>query len=205
MGDYKGKYRKNSIRLQNWNYGWNAAYFITICTKNRDYFFGTVENKKMNLSPVGAIADVLWYEIKNHAENIELDAFVVMPNHIHGILILNGNKWDNKKQEYNGNGGNVGARRALPLLPQPPLNPSKTIGQQRFQNQGKNTLSSIIGSYKSAVTRHAHRLNYRFDWQRGFHDHVIREPGSHARIARYIENNPANWNDDSFNPGNPEK
>ncbi len=216
MGDYSGKYRKNSLRLQNWDYGWSAAYFITICTKNRVYYFGEIKNKIMQLSPVGVIADVLWHEIKNHAKNMELGAFIVMPNHIHGILILNGN---NKTDGPPGNDidrgdGGGRARHALPLPPSSPSspppsnsppNPPKTIGQQRFQNQGKNTLSSIIGSYKSAVTRHAHRLSYRLDWQRGFHDHVIRAPASHARIARYIENNPANWSDDSFNPRNPEK
>jgi len=71
--------------------GWSGAYFITICTQNRECYFGEIKNKKMILSPTGAIADVLWYEIKNHVKNIELGEFVVMPNHIHGILILNGN------------------------------------------------------------------------------------------------------------------
>ena len=86
---YQNRYRIPSTRLQNWNYGWNAIYFVTICTKNRRHFFGEITNGKMHLSPVGAIADVLWHELTNHFDGIELDAFVVMPNHIHGIVVIN--------------------------------------------------------------------------------------------------------------------
>jgi putative transposase len=85
---YKGKYRNESARLQNWDYGSNAAYFITICTNDREHFFGEINNNKMWISPAGAIAYVLWFEIKNHVKNIDLGEFIVMPNHIHGILIL---------------------------------------------------------------------------------------------------------------------
>jgi REP element-mobilizing transposase RayT len=81
---FQNKYRIPSSRLQNWDYRWNAAYFVTICTKNRHHYFG-----EMNLSGIDIIADIMWYEIKNHSKNIELDAFVVMPNHIHGIIIIN--------------------------------------------------------------------------------------------------------------------
>ncbi|MGQ1889345.1 hypothetical protein ACT29H_02785 [Thermophagus sp. OGC60D27] len=88
---YRGKYRNKSMRLQNWDYSWNAACFVTICTHQRRCFFGEVVSGKMKLSPVGIIADILWHEIKNHAQNVELGAYVVMPNHVHGILILPGN------------------------------------------------------------------------------------------------------------------
>ncbi len=86
---FKNKYRIPSARLQTWDYRWAGAYFITICTQNREHYFGKIEKGKMILSNVGVIADILWYEIKNHAKNVELGEFVVMPNHIHGILILN--------------------------------------------------------------------------------------------------------------------
>ncbi|MFT4018000.1 MAG: hypothetical protein QM668_13625, partial [Agriterribacter sp.] len=88
---FQNKYRIASTRLQNWDYRWNAPYFITICTLNREYYFGEIETGKMVLSKQGILADVLWHEIKNHAKNIDLDEFVIMPNHIHGILILTGN------------------------------------------------------------------------------------------------------------------
>jgi len=88
---FRNKYRIASIRLQNWDYRWNGKYFITICTHNMHHLFGKIENGKMILSNVGVLADVFWHEIKNHAKNVELDAFVVMPNHIHGIIILKNN------------------------------------------------------------------------------------------------------------------
>lgn len=85
---FQNKYRIASARASWWDYGWNGAYFITICTANRSHYFGEIENRKIKMSSIGILADVLWHEIKNHAKNIELGAFVVMPNHIHGILIL---------------------------------------------------------------------------------------------------------------------
>jgi REP element-mobilizing transposase RayT len=181
---HKDQYRK-SMRASWWDYGENAAYFVTICTKNREWFFGTVENKIMHLSNTGIIADVLWYEIKNHARNVELDEFTVMPNHIHGILILNGNN----------NKNTITAPAVTPVVG---TTHALSLQQSRFQNQGKNTLSSIIGSYKSAVTKHAHRLGFNFAWQSRFHDHIIRNEQEFQRIATYIKNNPMQWENDEF-------
>jgi len=95
MDKFRNKYRIPSARLQPWDYRWAGAYFITICTANRIHYLGEIENRKMVLSPIGVLADVFWHEIKNHAQNVELGAFVVMPNHVHGILILTGNDNDN--------------------------------------------------------------------------------------------------------------
>jgi len=192
---FKNKYRIVSARASWWNYGWNGAYFITICTKNRDHFFGEIENGQMKLSKIGLLADVFWHEIKNHTENIELGAFVVMPNHIHGILILD--KPENKIIET------VETRHALSLQKQQQIS-IQTPTQQRFQNQGKNTVSSIIGSYKSATTKHCNRLNLTdknglvFAWQTRFHDHIIRNDEEYQKINDYIENNPLNWENDKF-------
>lgn len=80
----------------------------------------------------------------------------------------------------------------------PILLPSAPIGSQRFQNIGKNSVSSIIGSYKSVVTKHAHRLGFAMEWQERFHDHVIRDEGEYQRIADYIRNNPRKWKNDRF-------
>ena len=137
MDKFKGKYRIPSARLQSWDYGWSGAYFITICTKDKIHYFGEVIAEKMQLSHVGILADVFWYEIKNHAQNVELGNFVVMPNHVHGILLLNGN--DN--------------RRDKACLVSTTTNDNQTIGQQRFQNQGKNTISSIVGGYSRVPLR----------------------------------------------------
>ncbi len=189
MDKYQNKYRIPSARWQDWDYAWDGVYFITICTKNREHYFGEIVDDKMVLSNTGTIADILWYEIKNHAKNIELDEFVVMPNHIHGILILRGNDRDNGD-----NGNNVETRHALSLQHGNDLSP----GQKRFQNQGKNTISSIVGSYKSAVSKHCNRLGIDFTWQPRFHDHIIRDDKSYLQIQDYIHNNPQNWDKDKF-------
>ncbi|WP_343696163.1 transposase [Flavobacterium sp.] len=172
---FQNKYRISSIRAQWWDYGWNGAYFITICTQDRKHYFGEIQNNKMVLSEVGIIADLLWYQIPIHHKNVELGDFVVMPNHIHGILIID----------------NVQTGHALSQLSQHVLSP-------RFQNIGKNTISSIVGSYKSAVTKHANRLGYQHQWQKLFYDNIIRSNNDYQRISDYIVSNPENWAKDKF-------
>jgi REP element-mobilizing transposase RayT len=195
MSKFQNKYRNESARAQWWDYGWNGAYFITICTKNREHFFGEIRNGKMELLPLGVIADILWHEIPNHASFVELGDFVVMPNHIHGILIL-----DKPEGAFVGtvDGPVVGTGHALSRQPADETPIAPTIGQNRFQNIGKNTVSSIIGSYKSAVTKHANRLGFENGWQSRFHDHIIRNDAEYQRISDYINNNPANWSNDKF-------
>ncbi|MEZ4984907.1 MAG: transposase [Saprospiraceae bacterium] len=178
-GKYQNKYRIAPSRAQWWDYGRNGAYFITICTKDRHYFFGEIADEKMILSPVGAIADVLWHQIPHHAPFVELGAFVVMPNHIHGILVLN--------KPPDDNGDNDGD-----------IPPPETPGQKRFRNQGAETVSSIIGSYKSAVTRHANRLGLANGWQPRFDDRIIWDDEAYERVTQYIINNPKNWGKDRF-------
>ena len=200
-GKYKNKYRIPSTRLQNWDYGWNAIYFVTICTKDRNHYFGEITDGEMQLSPVGAIADVLWYELENHFDNIKLDAFVVMPNHIHGIISINnhGENLDDRVNVYNGGNGRDNACVVSTLRDVPPLrDATKTIGQQRFQHQGSKTLSSIVGSYKSAVSRYAHMSGYDFAWQSRFYDNIIRNNDVLIKIQSYIIDNPIKWNDDKF-------
>lgn len=85
---YLGKYRIESTRAQWWDYSRNGAYFITICTNNRDNFFGEIHDGKMNLSEIGKIADQYWLEIPDHFPGIFLDAHIIMPNHVHGILMI---------------------------------------------------------------------------------------------------------------------
>jgi REP element-mobilizing transposase RayT len=263
---YKNRYRIASARATWWSYDWAGAYFITICTKNRQHFFGHVKNEEMILSPVGELAHKFWYEIPNHAHNVELGAFQVMPNHLHGILILNG--WmddhgvgndsgansnsrfvsdgdcdcnvDCENADFPGsvgfdetigrdkaclvstdgntgdtgdtdgdfmndrNGNNAttvsGENHANPANPadSAPKQPPLTIPQKRFRNQGKNTVSSMVGGYESAVTRFAHRAGYTFGWQSRFWDRIIRNDEEYQRINDYIENNPKLWKDDRF-------
>ena len=173
---YKGKYRNESARLHGWDYSSNASYFITICTQDREHFFGEIKNGRMRVSPAGAIAHVLWYEIKNHAVDIKLGEFAVMPNHIHGILILDGD------------GGGCGCGDVACNVP---------TGMAAISPKS-NTVASIIRSYKSAVTKFCNQLGLEFAWQSRFHDHIIRNDESFRPISDYIKNNPTKWKEDKF-------
>ena len=191
QGKFQNKYRISSIRAQWWDYGWNGAYFITICTQNREHYFGEIQNDKMVLSEVGIIADILWHQIPIHHKNVELGDFVVMPNHIHGILIID-------KKLNNANIVETGRVETGHALSLPPPETFQKPGSNRFQNIGKNTISSIVGSYKSAVTKHANRLGYPHQWQKLFYDNIIRDNNQYQRISDYIVSNPENWVKDKF-------
>ncbi len=185
---FKEKYRIPSARLQNWDYGWNGIYFITICVAGREHYFGEMTKGKIRMSEIGLLAERFWFEIPQHFPFILLDAFVVMPNHIHGILIID--KVDGGRINTNIM-KSVETRQCL-------VSTDATPGQQRFRNPGKNNISSVIGSYKSVVARYAHRIISGFDWQAKFHDHIVRSDDSLKRIREYIQNNPANWRQDKF-------
>lgn len=86
---FQGKYRIELSRNPKWDYGWNGAYFITICTARRERYFGNVINRSMNLNDIGELAYKFWMEIPAHFPFVKLDAFVVMPDHVHGIINLN--------------------------------------------------------------------------------------------------------------------
>jgi REP element-mobilizing transposase RayT len=181
---FKNKYRISSARLQTWDYANNGAYFITICTQNREHFFGNIKNGIIQLSEIGKLAEQFWYEIPNHFSMVELGNFVVMPNHVHGILII-----DKTNDEPF-----VETRQCLVSN----IETNSIIGSSRFQNQGKNTISSIVGSYKSIVTKMSRQINPNFGWQSRFHDHIIRNSKSFDNIQHYIEQNPLKWNEDTF-------
>ena len=152
MDKYKNKNRK-SPRAQWWDYAWDGSYFITICTRNREHFFGDVRDAKMKLSAAGIIADVCWREIIEHAKNIELGPHVVMPNHVHGILTLKGNAAPFRYVQP--------TELAMDNVPDydPDLLPM-TVGRMRFQNPARNSISTIIGGYKAAVSKEPETREY---------------------------------------------
>jgi len=182
MEKYQNKYRIPSARASWWDYGWNGAYFITICTQYRAHCFGEIVDGKMNLSKMGVVAHILWHEIPNHQPFVELGDFVVMPNHIHGILILD-------------KPNRVETLHATSL--------HATSLRQKNQKMAAispkpDAIPTIIRSYKSAVTKYANRLGLSHGWQTRFHDHIIRNDAEYQRISDYIVNNPGNWSDDRF-------
>ena len=155
MDKFQDKYRITSARLKNWDYRWNETYFITICAQDRENYFGQIHDGKMKLSEIGIIADVMWYEIKNHVENIDLGAFLVMPNHVHGILILKGNESNNYIDS------NVETLHATSLPQTSQNDPNKNEFMSNISPKS-GSVSAIIRSYKSAVSKHAPSFGISF-------------------------------------------
>lgn len=144
---------------------------------------------------MGVIADILWHEIPNHASFVKLGDFVVMPNHIHGILILDKPGNDSNNTEHAAETMHASSLHASSLSKE------TTKNEQMAKISPKsNSISTIIRSYKSAVTKHANRLGLENGWQSRFHDRIIRNEEEYQRISDYIINNPAKWNADKFNP-----
>lgn len=207
MDKYKNKYRVPTARAQWWDYGRNGAYFITICTKNRVHYFGEGNNGRIALSNLGEVANILWHEIPNHAPFVELGDFIVMPNHIHGILILN--KPDirdgNGNGNVNGNGNGNVETRLIASLQQPhhqsppPTEKSNAGGFSENKNPMiHENVSRIIRWYKGRCSFELRKINAHFEWQSRFYDHIIRNDSEYQRISDYIVNNPMNWCTDKF-------
>lgn len=183
---FQNKYRIPSARLQNWDYGWNAPYFVTICTKNREYYFGDIVDGKMQLSEIGDIVKNEWlktFEMRPDM-NLMMDEYVIMPNHFHAIIIIGKNEYNTKYDAQR--------RDAMHCV-------STTTNdiKNHFGPQSKN-LASIIRGFKIGVTKHARQIHANFAWQSGFYDHIIRNEQSFHKIADYIINNPAKWGNDKF-------
>jgi len=180
---FRNRFRNNSLRYAGRDYSLPGKYFVTICTADKKEWFGNVIDGKMHLSEIGHIAAHMWYEIPVHFPFIGLDAFVVMPNHIHGIIVIN---------RFIGT-TIVGALHATPLPPDDATNVSTETMSLISPKSG--SLSVVVRSYKSAVTKHVHNLDSNFSWQNGFYDTVICATGQLKRIRKYILENPQNWND----------
>ena len=195
-------HHRRSIRLKGYDYSQPGAYFITICTANRACLFGEVVDGNMQLNPMGHIARQCWLAIPDHFPNTALDEFIIMPNHVHGII------WIVEKPNVENNDANdaivgathaiVGATHASPLRKNAPnANPNPPRGPKR------QSICAIVGSYKSAVTK---RINERRNtpgatvWQRNYYEHVIRNDESLNRIRQYLLENSIRWHLDQENP-----
>lgn len=187
------RFRIPSARLASWDYSINAAYFITICTANRQHFFGRIINTKIHLSKIGEFARECWLKIPYHFPHFDLDEFVIMPNHVHGIVMIN-------KPYY------VQSRLRLSRATNNEKQMNETNTEEfhskpkhfRFRNQGKNTISAMVGSFKSAVTKECNENKIKFGWHPRFHDHIIRDQNEFFKIRNYILMNPIRWKDDEF-------
>lgn len=176
--EFQNKYRIPSNRLQKWDYSINDAYFVTICTQNRECYFGEIFNQEMQLSELGQLAFQFWMEIPNHFSFVKLGGFVIMPNHMYGIIIIDKN-----------NGVRITSSQIERTLATPNLGVSSTAASKKRK---PSTLGVIINQYKRIVTINARKIHSDFAWQSHFHDHIIRNEKSYKNISEYILHNPVN-------------
>ncbi|MBM3130898.1 MAG: hypothetical protein FJ009_20005 [Chloroflexi bacterium] len=175
------KHHRRSTRLRGYDYSQAGAYFITLCTQSHECLFGDVIEGEMRLNEIGQIVIEEWSRSAEIRQEIEFDEWVVMPNHIHGIVVITTPDASAR----------VGATGRSPLQPQQPRGPSK------------RSLGSFVAGFKSAATA---RINALRDtpgadpWQRNYHDHIIRNEREWNAVAKYIAENPANWSTDLDNP-----
>jgi len=170
---------RQSARLANFDYASTGAYFITICAHQRNTLFGAIVDGRLVTSVIGTIVVNCWNSIPHHFSHVSLDSFVVMPNHLHGIIILGEQPPPN-----------VRAQHAAPL-------------QRRLPRVQQGSVGAIIRSFKSAATKAVNdqRLTTGTPvWQRNYHERVIRNDDELNRIRQYIADNPKNWSIDSENP-----
>jgi putative transposase len=183
-----GTRNRRSVRLKEYGYVQAGAYFVTICTYNRDCLLGEVVGGEMRLNEYGEIARDEWIKTASIRANVVLDVFVIMPNHVHGIIMLS---------------ENVGAtRRVAPIR-----RFARTMGEAPPRPYDRNggmqpgSIGAIIGQFKSVATK---RINVRRGtpglpvWQRNYYERVLRE-GEVDHIREYIQNNPAQWEMDAEN------
>ncbi len=195
---FRNKYRIESARLQHWDYGSNAMYFVTICTHNREHYFGKIADGKMELSEIGKMVEYEWlktFELRPDM-NLYMGEFVVMPNHFHAVIGIGGNQYNTQRGGARCTGAMHCAATAAAITAAASTT-AATDTQNRFGPQSKN-LASIIRGFKSAVTKFARINHINFEWQSRFWDHIIRNDGSFQRISDYIMNNPMKWSNDKF-------
>ena len=195
------KHHRRSIRLKGYDYSQAGAYFVTIVTQDRACLFGEVVGGEMQLNDAGRIVLAEWDTLPGRFPTVELDAFIVMPNHVHGIIAIS-------TDDMTSNAGvNVGAG----LVPALRATIRATI---RATTRVAPTVGDIVGAFKSLTTvLYTHGVkqsgwpSFRGRlWQRNYHEHIIRNDESLNRIRQYILDNPACWASDRENPqvGTPE-
>lgn len=173
--------KRRSIRLLEYDYSRAGAYFITICTRERECLFGNVVDGQMQLNEAGQIIQSVWDDLPQFYEGIELDAFVIMPNHVHGAIIIR---------------TGVGAIHELPLR-------SKASASAHIADRRRMLLSKIVGRLKMISAKQINALRQTPGsafWQRNYYEHIVRDEESLNRIRQYIVDNPAQWDFDRENP-----
>jgi REP element-mobilizing transposase RayT len=174
------QHHRRSIRLSGYDYAQAGAYFVTLCTHQRECLFGEVVDGEMRLNAFGCVVEEEWFASARIRQEIELDAFVVVPNHIHGIVWIA-----------------VGATGRSPVQTS-----YKSSMQHRPRGPAPRSLGAFVAGYKSAVTKRINALRNTPSapvWQRDYHEHVIRNETALDAMRTYIVNNPSRWDVDRYN------
>jgi len=172
-------HHRRSIRLQGYDYSQAGAYFVTMCTRNRECLFGDIMDGEMRLNAIGHIVIDEWVKTAEIRNEIELDEWVVMPNHFHGILVI-----DHRR----------GTARRAPT----------TTTMERFGKPVARSMPTVIRSFKSAATKRINEMRNTPGtkiWQRNYWEHVVRNASELTRLREYIQNNPIQWELDQLHPG----
>jgi putative transposase len=178
MEKINNPHNRRSLHLEDYDYSSPGAYFVTIVSYKRLPIFRKIINDKTHLSQLGRIVEESWGEIPSHFPFVSLDAYVIKPNHIHGIVIIDENDMLSAK-----------------------LVSHATILKCVYNSTGpqSQSLGAIVGLFKSAATKRIHRLGitkFQSIWQRNYYDHIIRNEDDYQSKVEYIHTNPLNWEDD---------
>lgn len=170
--------RKN-LRFKGYDYSQSGWYYVTICTKNNINYFGSIQNKIMRLNKFGNIVSNQWLWLKEQYNYINLDEWIIMPNHIHAILVI---------KNHTISASSVRTGRDL------------SVQNPKIQETKYKSLSSLIGAFKTTSSKALHQAGLsEFIWHRSYYDHIIRNEEDYKRIIDYIRNNPRNWAEDELN------
>ena len=213
-------HHRRSIRLKGYDYSQAGAYFITLCTHNREHLFGEVVGGNMILNEYGKVASNEWFKTPEIRPHVALDVFVIMPNHLHGIIIINGrgeshspnnadpSNTDNIGELHSPNNADPSNTDNIGELHLPGLDLPGNTNQSHSINKGEcdsplrspsNTIGAMVRGYKSAVTKKINLLRPGgVIWQRNYYEHVIRNEQAYQTISEYIMNNPLKWQEDKF-------
>lgn len=180
-------HHRRTTRLHTWDYSWGWWYYVTICVREKRCNFGRVEHDSIVLSGLGKATENCWTQIPQHHKGVELDAYVIMPNHLHGILILN----DSERRDVQLN---------VPTTEPSRLHASRKEAMAAL-SPNSSSVSVIVRTFKAAVTTWARDNGFvEFGWQPRFYDHIIRNDADLTRIREYIAMNPLRWALDEENP-----
>lgn len=201
------KHNRCSLRLKHYDYSCTGYYFITICTQNREHLFGEIVDGVMGLNVAGEMVHTLWYAMKDDFPDIALHEFIIMPNHIHGIIEIKNNENDFKSVGVPlvGTLGMVNSDAIHDSENTVSVHDKKAI--KRAPTRDAPTVGDVVGAFKSKTTNTYIKMvkngtlppfNKRI-WQRNYYEHIIRDKADYERVATYTINNPTTWHKDTLN------